>query len=62
MKSEKEKMLQGLPYKALVPELLEERQLAKEKVFVFNNTRPTDIETRNKIINSLLGKTNGLFS
>ncbi|WP_152286599.1 sugar O-acetyltransferase [Flavicella marina] len=61
MKSEKEKMLQGLPYKAFGPELLEERQLAKEKVFDFNNTRPTDIETRNKIINSLLGKTNGSF-
>ena len=61
MKSEKEKMLQGLPYKAFGTELLKERQVAKEKVFSFNNTRPTDIETRNKIINSLLGKTKGSF-
>lgn len=55
MITEKEKMLQGKPYKAFGDELLKERQYAKELVFDFNNLRPREIEQRNEILKKLLG-------
>ncbi len=61
MKSEKEKMLAGLPYKAFGEELLNERQHAKELVFDFNHLRPSEVEKRNEILNQLLGKTQQNF-
>jgi hypothetical protein len=39
MKSEKEKMISGKPYKAFGDELLAERQYAKEMIFDFNSLR-----------------------
>ncbi|WP_066630058.1 sugar O-acetyltransferase [Labilibacter marinus] len=61
MKTEKEKMLSGKPYKAFGEELLSERQHAKELIFDFNALRPKQIEERNEIIKKLLGKTKGQF-
>jgi len=57
MKTEKEKMLSGKPYKAFGNELLSERQFAKELIFDFNALRPSEIEKRNNIIQQLFGKT-----
>lgn len=57
MKTEKEKMLAGEPYKGFDPDLLSERQKAKEFVYEFNALRPSRIEERNEILRKLLGKT-----
>lgn len=59
--TEKEKMLQGKPYKAFGEELLGERQHAKELVFDFNRLRPSEIDERNELIRQLLGKTGKNF-
>lgn len=57
MKTEKEKMISGKPYKAFGDELLAERQFAKEMIFDFNSLRPNQIDERNEILKRLLGKT-----
>ncbi len=57
MKTEKEKMLAGKPYKGFDEELLLERQLAKELIFEFNALRPSELKERNEILKRLLGKT-----
>ena len=57
MKTEKEKMISGKPYKAFGDELLAERQYAKEMIFDFNSLRPNQIDERNEILKRLLGKT-----
>lgn len=57
MKTEKEKMLTGEPYKANAPELLAERQKAKELIFSFNNLPPSEVDKRKEILQQLLGKT-----
>ena len=57
MKSEKEKMISGKPYKAFGDELLAERQYAKEMIFDFNSRRPNQIDERNEILKRLLGET-----
>ncbi|MWV47372.1 maltose O-acetyltransferase [Paenibacillus sp. HJL G12] len=59
--TEKEKMLQGKPYKAFGEELLGDRQHAKELVYDFNELRPSEIDKRNDIIRQLLGKTGKHF-
>lgn len=52
--SEKEKMLNGLLYLAdLDPELLEDRNRAKDLCFEFNNLKPSDEENKRKIIKKL---------
>lgn len=61
MKTEKEKMLVGKPYKAFDSELFNERQKAKEILYEFNNLRPTEIEERNAILKELLGNTGEIF-
>ena len=61
MKSEKEKMISGKPYKAFGEELLGERQHTKEMIFEFNSLRPNKVEQRNEILKSLLGKTKDKF-
>ena len=57
MKTEKQKMLSGEPYKAFEKELLDERQHAKNLVFQFNSLHPHELEKRNTIARALLGKT-----
>ena len=53
MKSEKEKMLSGKPYKAFGEELFKERQNAKIILFEFNVLHLKKIKKRNKIIKKL---------
>ncbi|WP_075602602.1 sugar O-acetyltransferase [Saccharicrinis aurantiacus] len=59
--TEKEKMLAGKPYFAFDKVLFKERQLAKEKVYDFNFSKPSELDKRNTIIQSLLGKTSNSF-
>lgn len=60
--TEKEKMLQGQLYDANYnPELLEERQKAKEICYKYNQTIPTHMEERIEILKSLLGSTKNHF-
>jgi maltose O-acetyltransferase len=56
-KSEKEKMLAGELYDAFDPQLVKERQRAKELCFQYNNKSPvTQKDERTRIIKELLGK------
>lgn len=59
--SEKEKMLQGLPYLGSDEELLQERLSTKEMLFDFNALRPKDIEPRNTILKKLLHSIGNTF-
>ena len=60
--TEKEKMLQGQLYDANHnPELIEERQKAKESCFTYNQTIPTNMEKRTEILKNLLGSTKNNF-
>ena len=54
--TEKEKMLNGKPYKALGEELVSERQNAKGMIFKYNDLHPSEINKRNDIIRKLFGK------
>lgn len=55
--NQKERMLAGLPYKAWLDGLAEERTENKKRVFRFNNTEPDKIEEKVKLIKEILGKT-----
>lgn len=57
MKTEKEKMLEGLPYKASDKELSMARLQAKELLFDFNQLRPKEIKQRKNILKRLFEKT-----
>lgn len=59
--TEKEKMLDGKPYKCFGDELLNERQNAREVCFEFNNIHPREINKKNDIIKKLFGKIDGRF-
>ncbi len=59
--TEKEKMLNGKPYLSFGEGLFEERQAAKELLFDFNASRPSEFQKRNGIIKQLLGKTGATF-
>ncbi len=61
MKTEKEKMLAGEPYKAFGEELFEERQRAKDLVFQLNALHPSKVEERDQLIIKLFGKTGSRF-
>lgn len=60
MKSEKEKMLSGDYYDASDEELVIERDYAKNLIFEFNHTIPSDKEKRREIISRLI-KAKGSF-
>lgn len=55
--NQKERMLSGLPYKAWLDGLSEERMECKKKVYEFNMLPPTEREKSIDIIKSLFGKT-----
>ena len=55
--NQKERMLAGLPYKAWLDGLSEERLENKKKIFRFNNLAPDSIEEKDKHIKEILGKT-----
>jgi len=55
MASEKEKMLQGELYDASDPELITERQRARELVETYNRTAPDATEERRDLLGELFG-------
>ena len=61
MKTVKEKMLAGELYDAYVPELVEERNRAKEQMHIHNSLLPSKLEERETIIREVLGSTGNKF-
>jgi len=55
--NQKERMLAGLPYKAWLDGLEEERLECKKKVFEFNNLQPGEWERFTQLLKDILGKT-----
>ena len=55
--NQKERMLQGLPYKAWLDGLTEEREECKQKLYELNMLPPTERNRIPDIIKSLFGKT-----
>ncbi len=55
--NQKERMLNGLPYKAWLDGLSEERMEAKLKIYEYNMCRPDKKEEMKTLIKSILGKT-----
>ncbi len=55
--NQKERMLAGLPYKAWLDGLSEERLSAKRKCHAYNALDPGDSEGKQRILKELLGKT-----
>ncbi len=55
--NQKERMLAGLPYKAWLDGLSEERLSNKIKIMEYNSIHPNDDEKRDKLIRRILGKT-----
>lgn len=55
--NQKERMLNGLPYKAWLDGLSEERMETKLKVYDYNLCRPDKKEEMTRIIKSIIGKT-----
>lgn len=59
---EKEKMLAGELYDANYNiDLMEERLIAKDKCFEYNNIKPSKIEERKELMRQILGKTGNQF-
>lgn len=59
--SEWNKMVSGERYKALHPRFLELLSETREKLWVYNNLRPSDVGARDEIIRGLLGRTGERF-
>lgn len=55
--NQKERMLAGLPYKAWMDGLRQERLENKKKIFAFNHLEPDKIEEKEKLLKEILGKT-----
>lgn len=55
--TQKERMLAGLPYKAWLDGLLQERLECKKRIYEFNNLPPDNREKAEQIIKELFGKT-----
>ena len=55
--NQKERMLAGLPYKAWMDGLSEERLENKKRIFQYNNLHPEAAEEQNRLIREILGKT-----
>lgn len=55
--NQKERMLAGLPYKAWLDGLNEERALCKQKIYDFNMLPPAERECAPQMLKELLGKT-----
>ena len=54
---QKQRMLAGLPYKAWMDGLAEERLENKRKLFRYNHLDPDDAEEKDRLIRTILGKT-----
>lgn len=59
--NQKERMLKGLPYKAWLDGLSEERMEAKLKIYEYNMYRPDKKEEMKTLIKSILGKTGNSY-
>lgn len=60
--NQKDRMLAGLPYKAWLDGLSEERMENKLKIYEYNLLSPNETEKMNKLIKDILGKTdNNVF-
>ena len=55
--NQKERMLQGLPYKAWLDGLAEERLENKRKIYQYNNLQPDAFEKQDMLIKQILGRT-----
>lgn len=55
--NQRERMLAGLPYKAWLDGLEEERFACKQKIYNFNNLSPSLNESAPSLLKSILGKT-----
>ena len=55
--NQKERMLAGLPYKAWMDGLSEERLENKKRIFRYNNLPPEATEEQDRLIREILGKT-----
>ncbi len=55
--NQKERMLKGLPYKAWLDNLEEEREVCKGKIYEINMLKPNERERIPELIKALLGKT-----
>lgn len=55
--NQKERMLAGLPYKAWMDGLSEERLENKKKIYKYNNLEPGNFEVQDRLIKEILGKT-----
>lgn len=55
--SQKERMLAGLPYKAWLDGLTEERELCRQKVYALNQLPPTERKQIPALVKDLFGKT-----
>ena len=55
--NQKERMLAGLPYKAWMDGLAEERMENKKRIYRFNNLPPEAMEEQEQLIKQILGKT-----
>ena len=53
--TEKEKMLAGMNYSAIDPELIRERGETREKIYDYNALRPSDTEKMKAILHDILG-------
>lgn len=60
--TEREKALAGYLFMSGDPSLREERERAKDLCFELNMCRPSDQETREKILRSLIGTIKGTFN
>lgn len=54
--NQKDRMSAGLPYKAWLDGLSEERMENKKKIYEYNNLKPDDSEKIDKLIRDILGK------
>lgn len=54
--NQKERMLNGLPYKAWMDGLTEERRENKKKIYRYNQLSPDEGEEQDKLIRSIIGK------
>ena len=52
--TEKEKMLEGMPYNAWEEELVKDREKAKMLCYAFNHTLPNNMEERKNILKELM--------
>lgn len=59
--TEEEKMMAGMPYNTTAPELLAKLNANKDRVWEYNNTRPSDREHRKELMKSILGKSGERF-